>query len=268
MEIFDYPFMRTALFMGFILGVLFSLMGVFVVTRGMAFFTDFIAHAAILGSGLSVLAGTDPSMFLIPYSLLIAFAVTVVWNRMPLSKDTVLGVFYGGAVAFGVILISVKGLGQNSLMQFLFGDILLITTTDLWLSAGLLLAFLLFLRLNYRRLLKSSFLPEISRAEGISVVFYDYALIALMAVTIALSIKMVGVILANAMVVIPAATAKTLSRSFRRFMVTAPLIGVAAFSGGTVLSYYLNLPTGPSIIAVSFCLFVLGLLFGKGMGMR
>jgi zinc/manganese transport system permease protein len=251
--------MRSALLMGLMLGVLFSLMGVFVVTRGMAFFSDFIAHAAILGGALALLAGVEPSLLLIPYSLVLAFAVSTVWSRMPLSRDTVLGVFYGGTVSLGIILVAAGGLGQQSLMQLLFGDILLIRAFDIWLTLGLLAAFLVFLRFNLRKLLKASFLPEISRAEGVRVKLYDYALIGLLAVTIALSIKLVGVILANAMVVIPAAAAKTVSKSFRQFVLIAPAVGVASFLLGTTLSFYLNLPSGPSVIACAFGFFLLTL---------
>jgi ABC-type Mn2+/Zn2+ transport system permease subunit len=263
MEMLDYPFMRLALLMGLVLGVLFSLMGIFVVTRGMSFFSDFVAHAAILGGALALLVGVDSSLFLIPYSVLLAFAVASVWNAFPLSRDTVLGVFYGGAVAAGIILISVGGLGQQSLVRFLFGDILLIRASDLWLSLGLLAAFLAFLSLNMRRLLKATFLPEVSQAEGISVKRYDHALIALMAVTIAVSIKLIGVLLANSMVVIPAASAKALSRSFRQFLVLAPLMGAASFTAGIALSYYLNTPSGPTVIASAFSLFVLSLVLGR-----
>lgn len=259
LEILDYPFMRSALLMGLMLGVLFSLMGVFVVTRGMAFFSDFIAHAAILGGALALLAGVEPSLLLIPYSLVLAFAVSTVWGLMPLSRDAVLGVFYGGTVSLGIILVAAGGLGQQSLMQLLFGDILLIRAFDIWLTLGLLAAFLVFLRFNMRKLLKTSFLPEISRAEGVRVKLYDYALIGLLAVTIALSIKLVGVILANAMVVIPAAAAKTVSKSFRQFVLIAPAVGATSFLLGTTLSFYLNLPSGPSVVACAFVFFLLTL---------
>lgn len=265
-ELLDYAFMRLALLLGLVLGVLFSLMGVFVVTRGMAFFSDFIAHAAILGGGLALVAGAEPVLFLVIYSVAVALAVSTTWHSMPLSRDTVLGVFYGGTVAAGVILVSVKGLGQGSLVRLLFGDILLVRPLDIWLSAGLMAVFALYLRLNYRRLLKASFLPEVARAEGINVRRQDYVLIVLTAVAIALSIKMVGVVLANAMVVIPAAAAKTVSRSFRQFLLLAPALGVASFIGGTVLSFYLNLPSGPAVIAVAFGFFLLSVPFKRSRG--
>lgn len=260
MEVLQYPFMRSALLMGLVLGVLLSLIGLFVVTRGMSFFSDFIAHAAILGGALGMIAGVEPTLFLILFSLLMGFAAAAVWNRFPLSRDTVLGVFYGATVALGIILISVMGLGQQSLLQFLLGDILLIRPVDIWLVTALLAAFAVFLKFNMRKLIKASFLPEISEAEGIGVRMYDYALIALIAVTVALSIKLIGVILANAMVVIPAASAKVVSRSFRQFLITAPLIGAASFVGGIVASFYLNLPSGPAVIAVASVCFVLSLL--------
>jgi zinc/manganese transport system permease protein len=266
LEILDYPFMRMALLMGLILGTLFSLMGIFVVTKGMSFFSDFIAHAAILGGALALLSEADTSLFLIPYSLVLAFAVSAVWNYFPLSRDTVLGVFYGGVVAIGIIIISVKRLGQQSLMQLLFGDILLIRGSDIWLSAGLLAVFLVFLSFNLRRLIKASFLPEISLAEGVRVRQYDYTLIALIAVTIAVSIKLIGVILANAMVVIPAAAAKNLSRSFRQFITLAPIMGVVSFSGGITASFYLNLPSGPSVIACAFLVFIISLAASRIKG--
>lgn len=252
--------MREALALGLILGVLLSLMGLFVVTRGMSFFSNFIAHSAILGGALALVASVEPTVFLVFFSLFVAFAASAVWSSFPLSRDTVLGVFFGATVALGVILIAVKGLGQQSLVRFLIGDILLIRPVDIWLSAALLAVFLVFFRMNRRKLLKSSFLPEISEAEGVRVRLYDYSLIALIAVTIALSIKLIGVILANAMVVIPAASAKVVSRSFRQFTLIAPVVGVVSFAGGITLSYYLNLPSGPSVIVVASACFVLALL--------
>lgn len=261
MELLDYPFMRSALLMGLILGVLLSLMGIFVVTRGMSFFSNFIAHAAILGGALAAISGLEPTVFLVLFSLLVAFAATSVWNSFPISRDAVLGVFFGATVAIGIILISVKGLGQQRLVQFLLGDILLIRSMDIWLAAGLLAVFLVFLKLKMRLLLKASFLPEISEAEGVGVKLYDYALIALIAATVALSIKLVGVILANAMVVIPAASAKAVSGSFKQFLLLSPLVGVLSFTGGTVASYYLNLPSGPSVIVVATLCFAGALIF-------
>jgi len=259
-EFLRYPFMREALLMGLILGVLLSLMGLFVVTRGMSFFSNFIAHAAILGGALGIISGIEPTVFLIGVSLGIACAASAVVNAFPLSGDTVLGFFFGATVALGIILIAVKGLGQQSLVQFLLGDILLIRPVDIWLSAGLLAVFLVYFSLNRRQLIKSSFIPEISEAEGLKVKRYDYSLIALIAVTIALSIKLIGVILANAMVVIPAASAKVVSRSFKQFMLVAPIIGVVSFGGGIVMSFYLNIPSGPSVIMAASACFVLALL--------
>ncbi len=251
--------MKTALLMGLILGTLFPLMGIFVVTRGMAFFSEFIAHSAILGGALALLSGVEPTLFLLPYSVFLGLLASSVWGRMPLSRDTVLGVFYGGTVAGGVMLIAWKGLGQTSLMQFLLGDILLIRPADIWLSAGLLVAFIVLLRAGLRRLIKVSFLPEMAWAEGINVRLYDYALIGITALGVALSIKMVGVLLANAMVVIPAASAKILSRNFRQFMLMAPLIGVLSFTGGIALSFYLNIPSGPTVAMTAFAVFLASL---------
>jgi ABC-type Mn2+/Zn2+ transport system permease subunit len=258
-EILDYPFMRTALLAGAILGVLFALMGVFVVSKGMSFFSDFIGHAAILGGALALLLGLDTTLFLIPYSLALGFLVSSVWQTFPLSRDAVLGVFYGGAVAIGMILVSVGGIGNQSLMQFLFGDILLVRGEEVALAAGLLAAFALFLAVERRRLLKAVFLPEIAAAEGIAVKKYDYVLMSLLAVTIAVSIKLVGAVLANAMVVIPAASARIVSRSFRQFLVIAPIVGVFTFTAGTAASFYGNIPSGPAVIATAFGVFVAAL---------
>lgn len=266
MEALDYGFMRSALLAGVVLGALFAFMGIFVVTRGMSFFSDFIAHSAILGGALALMAESDPALFLVPYSLVMAFAAASVWNSFGLSRDTVLGVFYGGAVASGIILISVKGLGQSTLVQFLFGDILLVGGRDIVLAAMLLAALAAFLWFNMRRLLKASFMPEIAAAEGVSVRTYDHALIGFIAITIALSIKLIGVILANAMVVIPAASAKLLARNFRQFVIIAPIMGVTAFVSGVMGSYYLNIPSGPSVIGAAFILFILSLITSKLRG--
>ena len=264
MDILDYPFMQAALLMGLVLGALFPLMGVFVVTRGMAFFGDFLSHSALLGGALALMAGVEPSVFLLFFCLIIAFAALSVWQRVSLSRDTVLGVFYGGTVSAGILLITMHGTGQQSLMQFMLGDILLITAGDIWLAAGLLLIFIAFSAMNMRRLVKVTFMPEVAEAEGIRVRAYEAALIGLMALSIALGIKVVGVLLANAMVVIPAAAAKTVSRSFRAFLIAAPAFGVLSFMVGLALSFYLNLPSGPSIVATAFALFLLSLPFKAG----
>ena len=120
--------------------------------------------------------------------------------------------------------------------------------------------------MNMRRLLKASFLPEIAMAEGVPVRTYDYVLIGFLALAIALSIKLIGVILANAMVVIPAASAKVLARSFRQFIVIAPIIGIISFGTGILASYYLNIPSGPSVIGTAFVLFVASLAIGRLRG--
>lgn len=263
LTIFDYPFMRSALLAGALLGVLFALLGVFVVTRGMAFFSDFVAHSSILGGALAIMLGVDMGLFLVPYSLVVAFAVAALWGRLPLGRDTVLGVFYGGLVALGTILISIKGLGQQSLMQFLFGDILLVGWADIWFSAVLLALFLLFLRANMRKLVKATFLPDVASAEGIGVRRYDHALIGFSALAVAMSIKVVGVMLANSMVVIPAASAKAVSRSFKQFIIIAPIFGVVSFMVGLAVSFQFNLPSGPSVVAVSFCIFLLSVVAGR-----
>jgi len=263
MEILNYPFMRHALLVGLILGILFPLLGIFVVTKGMSFFSDFIAHAAILGSAIAVLMGTEPLTFLIPYSIAIGVSASVIWNRFPLSRDTVLGSLYGGVVAGGLALISIKGLSQTYLLRFLLGDILLIEPIDIWLSSVLLISYIVFLRLTMRGLVKATILPDIAEAEGIRVRLYDYALICFIASAVALCIKISGAILASAMIVIPASSAKVISRSFKQFITLAPIFGVASFIGGIYVAYYINIPSGPSVVGVSFGLFLISLIAGK-----
>lgn len=264
MEMLDYPFMLMALMMGLIMGVLFSLMGVFAVTRGMAFFGDFLSHSALLGGALALMLGVEPSAFLLVYCLVLAFAALAVWQRVELSRDTVLGVFYGGTVSLGIILMTTRGAGQQGLMQFMLGDILLIGSHDIWLAGALLFCFVAFMGMRMRRLIKVSFMPEVAQAEGLNVRAYEAALIGLLALGIALGIKVVGVLLANAMIVIPAASAKSVSRNFRTFIIAAPLFGVASFIGGLTLSFYMNLPSGPSIAATAFALFIATLPFKSG----
>lgn len=261
MEMLSYPFMQNALLMGVILGALFSLIGVFIVSKGMSFYGDFVAHSAILGSALAVLVGTDTSLFLIPYTIIVGILVSTTWNLFPISRDTVLGVFYGGFVSLGMLLISAKSMSENYVMQFLFGDILLIGASDIIIAGLLLTAFCLFLVFGLKQLVRATFLPDISMAEGINVRLYDYILVGFVSLCIALSIKLVGVMLANAMVVIPAASAKTLSRSFRQFIILAPVIGIFSFLTGIAGSFYFNLPSGPAVIAVSFSIFACASIF-------
>jgi zinc transport system permease protein len=256
MEVLAYPFMQRALLAGLLVGMMTSLLGVLVVLRRSAFFGDAIAHASLAGVAVGVLTGWPPLLTAAGLSVGISMSLHVVERRTRLVLDTVLGVILPFFLALGVMLLSLKPGYQPELVSFLFGSILTVSYHNLLLIAAITLAVLAVFCCLRSRLIFAAFDEEAAQLAGIRVGLVLTGYYILLALVIIASLRTVGAILVNALLIIPAATAKMLARSLVQMFVLAPLLGSASVVGGIVSSYYLDLPSGPTIVVCAGLLFL------------
>jgi zinc transport system permease protein len=255
-QMLTYPFMQRALLAGVLVGMMTSLLGVLVVLRRSAFFGDAIAHSSLAGVAIGVLSGWHPLLTAAAVGVGIATSLHVVERRTRLGLDTVLGFVLPFFMAIGVLLLSLKPGYQPELMSFLFGSILTVSRINLLLIAAVALVVLgVFLRLR-PQLIFAAFDEEAAQLAGIRVGLMLTGYYILLALVIIASIRTVGVILVNALLIIPAATAKLLARSLAHMFVLTPLLGTVCVLGGIIVSYYLDLPSGPAIVVLSGLLFL------------
>jgi zinc transport system permease protein len=255
-----YPFMQRALLASLVIGFLCAVVGVFVTLRSMSFFSDAISHSALAGIALGLLIGMDPVLAAVVFCVVVAAGITLLTFRTELSSDTVIGVFFSGSMALGVLLIGFQHGYQTDLLSYLFGDILAVSGMDVALAIGLtvLVTGVLFWRSTL--LIKLAFNRDLPRVEGAPVRRWDYIFMILLALTVAVSLKIVGIILVSALIIVPAAAARNLAGNFRGLMGIAATIGVVSAVSGLVASYYLNTPSGPTIVLVAISAFIVSFL--------
>ena len=249
--------MTRALIAGIFIGISCSLIGVFIVLRRMAFFSDAIAHSSLAGVAISLLLGANTIAIALLFSVTIALGIGYINKKTPLSIDTVIGIFFSGAMALAVIIISFISGYQPDLISYLFGNILAITGSDLILAVSIGISttgIILALRKPYLFLTLDR---DGARLAGMKTTILDYMFLALLALVVVASIRIVGVILVSALIIIPPATAKNVSKNFTQMVYLSMVFGVASVFGGLVLSYYINSPSGAVIVLFSLAIFVM-----------
>ncbi|MGL4618300.1 metal ABC transporter permease [Chroococcidiopsis sp.] len=255
LELLQFPFMQRAIAGAILMGILGGFLGSFVTLRQLSFFSHAVGHAALVGVALGVLLQLNPTWMLLPFTLAFGLIVLYLIDQTNLSSDSVLSVVLSGALAIGVILSSLIQGYRGNLMGVLFGDILAIDTTDLILTSLVLICSIIFLLPTLRQQILLTLNPTVAQVQGIPVRLYRYAFVVLLSLAVAVAIKAVGVLLVNAFLVIPAATAKLVSHHFTRFLVISVMLGVVSSIVGIILSGLLNFASGPSIVLVQFLLF-------------
>jgi len=236
-------------------------LGCFVVWRRMAYFGEATAHAAILGVALSLSLSLPLLPSVLGAALIMASAVTALTGR-GYAMDTVLGVMAHTALATGLVAVALLGDIRLDLMGFLFGDILAVGKGDLaviWGGAALVLALTIW---RWPALLTATLSPDLARASGIDPRREEFGLTLALAVVVAVAIKVVGVLLIAALLVIPAAAARPLTRTPEAMAIVAALLGGASALGGLWAAFILDTPTGPSIVCVAAILFVATTIIG------
>lgn len=231
--------------------------GCFIVWRKMAYFGDSLAHAALLGMALGFSFGTDLRLGILVACVSLSLFLLLLQTRKKLSTDTLLGVLSHAALAFGVIGVSLMEMLRVDLMGYLFGDILAVGPADLlWIYGGGA-AGLCALALIWRGLLAVTVSEELARAEGVPVFAVKLAFMLLIALVVAVGMKLIGILLITSMLIIPAAAARPFSRTPERMAALASLAGACAVAIGMWVSVRWNAPAGPSVVAAAALLFLL-----------
>ena len=261
-EFLSYGFVQRALLSGVLLAVTCAVLAFFVVLRRMAFIGVGISHAALGGVALGVVLGLPPVPVAAAFSVAVAWVIGWVSGRGKISEDTAIGVFFPTAMAFGVALISFSPTYRQDLVGYLFGNILSLSAADVWLVAGLSGASLAVLGVLFKDFLFWGVDEEGARAAGLPTTLLRYLLLTLLAVTIVAAMKLVGIVLISAFLVIPAATGQAAAGSMRGMLVLAVASAVVAVLGGLWLSWLWDLPSGASIVLLAALVFFLAFLVG------
>lgn len=257
-------FLIRAALAGLVVAALAGPLGAFVVWRRMAYFGATLSHSALLGIALGLLLGTKPLFGVIAVGGAVALVLGLNGRSGKaglLSEDTVLGIVAHGTLAVGLVIVSFMDDVRFDLMAYLFGDILAVGYSDLYLLFGGGALVLTALVMIWRPLLSATVDEEMARIEGVPVTAVRLGYMLMLAVTVALAMKIVGILLITSLLIIPAATARWLSRTPEQMALLAALFGGMSVLGGLAASYMVDIPSGPSIVVAALALFVVARMF-------
>jgi zinc transport system permease protein len=256
-EILEYGFMQRALLASFMVGLVAPAVGVFLVQRRLALLGDGLGHVALTGVAVGVLTSTAPVGTALVAAVLGAVLIELVRARGRTSGDVALAVLFYGGIAGGVVLLSLAPRGQaTNLDAYLFGAITTTSTGDVAVFAAITVVVLGIVWLLGRQLYAISDDEEYARAVGLPVLALNTLLAALVACTVVLSMRVVGLLLISALMIVPSAVAQLLARSFRSTLYLACAIGLAVSVSGTTASYYAGTPSGGTIVLLAIALFL------------
>ena len=255
----SYTFMKHALLAVLLMTPLFGLLSTMVVSSRMAFFSDSLGHGAFTGIAVGALVGMiSPLSSLLLFSVVFALIITYIKRHTAASADTVIGVFSSTAIAVGLMVMS-RGGGFTKFSPVLIGDILSVTPADLAGLAAVDVIVVLTWALIFNRLLLLSINPSFARSRGISVAAVEAVFAVLLAVVVAVSIQWVGILIINALLVLPGATARNIARNVKEYHIVSVASALIAGVIGLLAAYYFGIAAGASIVAVAAVLFFLSL---------
>jgi ABC-type Mn2+/Zn2+ transport system permease subunit len=259
--------MVRALLAAVLVGIICPVVGSYMILRGLSFFGDALSHAILPGIVVAFLLSLPLAVGALVAGVAAALAIGFISQRGRVQEDTAIGIVFAGSFALGVALMSTVQGYTVDLTHIMFGDVLGVTTGDLWWTFGLGLLVLAVVVAFYKELLVLTFDPTLALVLRLPARTLRYLLLILIALTIVVSLQTVGIALMLAMLVTPAAAAQLLTRRLPPMMVTAAAIGVFSNVAGLYLSYYINIASGPAMVLVATAIFTLVFLFAPQRGM-
>ncbi|MFN7760419.1 MAG: metal ABC transporter permease [Pseudanabaena sp.] len=264
-EPLGFEFMRNAIAIGILIGILSAVIGSYLIVQHMGLLGDVVAHAVLPGLAIAFYIGMDIFLGAFIAGTISTFVVAWIQTHSKIKVDTAMALVFSGFLALGVMLITTLK-SKLDLHSFLFGDILGVTTADLWRTLIIAIAVLACVIIFYRELIFYCFDPLASKAMGLPVHFIHFGLMAGITLTIIASMQSVGVVLVVSLLTGPAATAYLLVKELHLMMLLGALFGVIASVSGMYISYYQNVPSGSAIVLIISGLFLLALLFSPSQG--
>lgn len=257
MNILEYSFFQNALIGSVLASIVCGLVGTYIVTRRLTFISGGITHASFGGIGIGVFLGINPIFSAMIFSVLSAFGIQWLSRRGNVREDSAIAVFWAFGMSIGILFCFLAPGFVPDLPSFLFGSILTIESGNLWLLATLCLITLFLFTAYYRTIVSTAFDPEFARSQHLPVSLIEYTMMALIAMTIVSTLRMVGIVLAMSLLTIPQMTANLFTYNFGRIAAYSILIGCIDCVIGLTMSYWLNVPSGASIIFVSIVIYCL-----------
>lgn len=252
----SYGFLQRALAAGIFIALACAILGVFLILRKDAMFAHGLAHVTFAGVALGLFLNMMPLAVALFIAILAALGILILKKKAGLYGDTAIGIFSSVGMAAGILLASLARSFNVDLFSYLFGEILAIETSEVLLAIGLVIVVLLIVVVYYRKFLYLTFDSESAKASGIKTYRLDILLSVLTAVTIVLGMKVVGLLLVAALVVIPAAAALQVSASFKKALILSSLVAVVSVAFGLFLAFYLDLPASATIVLLCFFFFI------------
>jgi zinc transport system permease protein len=251
----QFTFMKNALLAILLIAPIFGLAGTLVINNRMSFYSDALGHSALAGIALGTVIGLkDPVYSMILFAILFGLGISSVKNHARSSTDTIIGVFSSSAVALGIALLSRNG-GFARYNRYLVGDILTIKGADILLIAGVLVLLLLFYGLFFNHLLIISVNQSLAVSKGIRSRLLENLFMVLIAILVTVSIKWIGTLLINSLLILPASAARNIARSVRQYHALAVLFSLISCLSGLILSYYFDTAAGATIVLISALIF-------------
>ncbi len=260
LEILGAPFMQKAFIAGILVSILTGLLSVFIVLRKMSFVGAGISHAAFGGVAIGFFTGINPLFTALVYSIFVAIGIESTARKGMISEDVSIGIFYSVSMALGVALISLSRSYNVDLFGYLFGNILAISQTDILLTVITFVLVTGFIAIFLKELFLSTYNEELAQVSGIPIRLLNNLFLIALAVSIVISIRIVGIILVSALLVIPGATARLYAKGLLSMLVLSCLAGIVSVIAGLFISYEYDIAPGASIVLSSAFIFFLSLV--------
>ena len=257
LEPFAYSFMIRALAVSIFVGVMCPILGSYVVNRGLGFMGDALAHSVLPGMILALILGVSPLVGAVPMGIVVALAIGYLSKKAKIAEDTSTGILFAGLFALGLIMVPLAGNVSISVEDILLGQVLGVSNRDVVVTCLLAAVVFIVISAFHRQLVFVSFDPVGATVIGLPTKGLDYLLFVLLSIVIVVALQAVGIVLVVAMLITPAAAASLIARRFNRAIALGVVFGVLSTVSGLYLSYFFDLPSGPSMTLVSTGIFLL-----------
>ena len=249
-DFITYDFMKNALIAIVLLSPLFAILGTMIVNNKMAFFSDALGHSALTGIAIGMLFGISNNIAMIIFAIIFSILLNLVKHKTTYGADTIISVFSSIAIALGLAILA--GVGNfNKYSSYLIGDILGISQEEIIYLAIAFVVILLVWIFLFNKIHTISINTSIAKSKGINVLLIDNIFVISIAIIVMLSIKWIGILLINSLLILPAASSRNIAKNMRQYHLFAIIISLVSGIAGILISYYINVPTGPAIVVLS-----------------
>ncbi|MGA1871335.1 MAG: metal ABC transporter permease [bacterium] len=255
--IIRFEFMQNAIYAGILTSIICGIIGVFVVTKRLVFISGGISHTAFAGLGIAYYLGANPVYGAIIIALFSAIGIGIARQGKVQQNDTIIGVLWAVGMAIGIVFIHITPGYTPNLMSYLFGNILMVSRKDLWLTFFMAIVVIVTIIVFFKEFVALSFDEEFSRVQGLATGWLNILLLILIALTVVMLIQVVGIILVIALLTIPPSISLELTTNFTKAMKFSVIAGMIMTLGGLVVSFYLDIPSGPAIILLGALLLII-----------